>query len=126
MSLFPNLMLGQVANTFQTRSIRPKGKDEFELFWTYIGFEDDDDTAIEGKLRQANFIGPAGYISAEDGEAGRMVQTGISSRPNDSSFVEMGGRGELEDADNISTEVAARAFWKRYAEAMSHDKEGRR
>jgi anthranilate 1,2-dioxygenase large subunit len=126
MSLFPNLMLGQIANTFQTRSIRPKGKDEFELFWTYFGFEDDDDTALEGKLRQSNFIGPAGYISAEDGEAGRMVQMGIASRPDDSSFVEMGGRGAMEDADNISTEVAVRAFWKRYAEAMSADGEAGR
>lgn len=124
MSIFPNLMLGQIANTFQTRSIRPKGTDEFELFWTYFAFEDDDDTAVEGKLRQSNFIGPAGYISLEDGEAGRLVQTGISSRPHDSSFIEMGGRGEMEDADNISTEVAVRAFWKRYAEAMSIDGEG--
>lgn len=126
MSIFPNLMLGQVANTFQTRAIRPKGKDEFELFWTYLAFEDDDDEAIEGKLRQSNFIGPAGYISLEDGEAGRMVQIGIASRPHDSSFVEMGGRGALEDADNISTEVAVRAFWKRYAEAMAIDGDDRR
>lgn len=124
MSIFPNLMLGQVANTFQTRSIRPKGKDGFELFWTYFAFEDDDETAVEGKLRQSNFIGPAGYISLEDGEAGRLVQTGIASRPGESSFVEMGGRGEMEDADNISTEVAVRAFWKRYAEAMSREGEG--
>ena len=55
-----------------------------------------------------------------------MVQTGIASRPHDSSFVEMGGRGALEDADNISTEVAVRAFWKRYAEAMAIDGDDRR
>ena len=122
MAIFPNVMLGQVANTFQTRTIRPKGKDEFELFWTYLAFEDD--TAIEGKLRQANFIGPAGYISAEDGEAGRMIQKGISSRPNDSSFVEMGGRGEMEDAKALASEVAVRAFWKRYSEAMFPNEDG--
>ena len=60
LTVFPNLMLGQVANTFQTRHVRPKGVDEFELFWTYLGFEGDDATATEGKLRQSNFIGPAG------------------------------------------------------------------
>ena len=125
MSIFPNLMLGQIANTFQTRVIRPKGRDEFELFWTYFAFEGDDEAAVEGKLRQSNFIGPAGYISLEDGEAGRMVQTGIASRRGESSFVEMGGRGAMEDADNISTEVAVRAFWKRYAEAMAIDGEAR-
>tara|TARA_R110002096_G_scaffold424348_1_gene632202 strand:+ start:12123 stop:13382 length:1260 start_codon:yes stop_codon:yes gene_type:complete len=118
MMIFPNLMLGQVANTFQTRHVRPKGVDEFELYWTYFAFEDDDEEAVEGKLRQSNFIGPAGYISLEDGEAGRMVQTGIASRGGDSSFIEMGGRGEIADADTLSTEVAVRGFWKRYAEAL--------
>ena len=118
MTIFPNLMLGQVANTFQTRHVRPKGKDEFELFWTYFGFEDDDETAIEGKLRQANFVGPAGYISLEDGEAGRLVHVGGSNRPDETPFVEMGGRGKMLDIDSLSTEVAVRAFWKRYAEVM--------
>lgn len=121
MTIFPNLMLGQVANTFQTRHVRPKGNGEFELFWTYFGFEDDDEQAIEGKLRQSNFVGPAGYISLEDGEAGRLVQTGAASRPDDASFVEMGGRGEMDDIDSLSTEVAVRAFWKRYATAMGQD-----
>lgn len=119
MTIFPNLMLGQVANTFQTRHVRPKGVDEFELYWTYLAFEDDDATAIEGKLRQSNFVGPAGYISLEDGEAGRLVQYGVSYRPQDASVVEMGGRGPIEDIDSLSTEVAVRGFWKRYAELMS-------
>ena len=118
MTIFPNLMLGQVANTFQTRHVRPKGKDEFELYWTYFGFEDDSEEAIEGKLRQANFIGPAGYISLEDGEAGRLVQTGVTNRSDETSFVEMGGRGDMEDIDSLSTEVAVRAFWKKYSDAI--------
>lgn len=118
MAIFPNVMLGQVANTFMTRHIRPKGVDEFELYWTYLGFENDDAAATEGKLRQSNLIGPAGYISLEDGEAGRLVQTSVAGRPKDSSLLEMGGRGEIEDTDSLSTEVAVRAFWKRYASAM--------
>ncbi|HUC62427.1 MAG TPA: SRPBCC family protein [Alphaproteobacteria bacterium] len=121
MTIFPNLMLGQVANTFQTRHVRPKGVDAFELYWTYFAFEDDDATAVEGKLRQSNFVGPAGYISLEDGEAGRLVQAGIACRPDDASFVEMGGRGKIEDIASLSTEVAVRGFWKRYAEAIGGD-----
>jgi anthranilate 1,2-dioxygenase large subunit len=107
-----------VANTFQTRHVRPKGANGFELYWTYLAFEDDDSAAVEGKLRQSNFVGPAGYISLEDGEAGRLVQYGVSNRPLDASVVEMGGRGEMDDIDSLSTEVAVRAFWKRYAELM--------
>jgi anthranilate 1,2-dioxygenase large subunit len=119
MTIFPNLMLGQVANTFQVRHVRPKGTRGFELFWTYFGFGDDDDTAIEGKLRQANFIGPAGYISLEDGEAGRLVQLGVEARdPTDASVVQMGGRGAIDDMDTLSTEVALRGFWQRYAAAL--------
>jgi anthranilate 1,2-dioxygenase large subunit len=118
MTIFPNLMLGQVANTFQTRHVRPKGIDEFELYWTYLAFEDDDDQALEGKLRQSNFVGPAGYISLEDGEAGRLVQRGVFNRPRHASVVEMGGRGPIEDIDSLSTEVAVRGFWKRYAELI--------
>ncbi len=117
MTIFPNLMLGQVANTFQTRHVRPRGANEFELFWTYLAFEDDDENAVEGKLRQSNFVGPAGYISLEDGEACRLVQTGVATRPDAVSFVEMGGRGEMQDVDTLSTEVAVRAFWKKYADA---------
>lgn len=119
LTIFPNLMLGQVANTFQIRHVRPKGLREFELYWTYFGFADDDAEAIEGKLRQSNFIGPAGYISLEDGEAGRLVQTGVERRRvDDCSIVEMGGRGAIEDIDTLSTEVALRGFWKHYAESM--------
>jgi len=119
MTIFPNLMLGQVANTFQTRHVRPRGTDQFELYWTYFGFEDDGEIAIEGKLRQANFVGPAGYISLEDGEAGRLVQRGVGSRPDgSSSVVEMGGRGDIDDIDSLATEVAVRAFWKKYAQVM--------
>jgi anthranilate 1,2-dioxygenase large subunit len=119
MTIFPNLMLGQVANTFQIRHVRPKGRQAFELYWTYFGFADDDDVAIEGKLRQSNFIGPAGYISLEDGEAGRLVQKGIEARLEaDCSTIQMGGLGPIEDQDTLSTEVAVRGFWERYVRSM--------
>ena len=119
MTIFPNLMLGQVANTFQTRHVRPKGLKEFELYWTYLGFADDDAIADEGKLRQSNLVGPAGYISLEDGEAGRLVQTGVDRRDEDDcSVVEMGGRGAIADQDTLATEVALRGFWQHYADAM--------
>ncbi|MEM7569790.1 MAG: Rieske 2Fe-2S domain-containing protein [Pseudomonadota bacterium] len=119
MTIFPNLMLGQVANTFQIRHVRPKGLKEFELFWTYFGFADDDEDAIEGKLRQSNFVGPAGYISLEDGEAGRLVQLGVEGRdPADSSIVRMGDDGVIDNQDTLATEVAVRGFWKHYAASL--------
>ncbi len=118
MTVFPNLMLGQVASTFQTRHVRPKGIDSFELYWTYLGFASDDAQAREGRLRQANFVGPAGYISLEDGEAGRLVQRGTHGLGDRASVVEMGGHGAIADQDTLATEVAVRGFWKRYHELM--------
>lgn len=118
MTVFPNLMLGQVANTFQTRHVRPKGVDRFELYWTYLGFVDDDAAATEGRLRQANFVGPAGYISLEDGEAGRLVQCGTRGNTNRASVVDMGGHDAIADQDTLATEVAVRGFWKRYHTLM--------
>jgi anthranilate 1,2-dioxygenase large subunit len=118
MTIFPGVMLGQVANTFQTRHVRPKAADRFELYWTYLGFDGDDAKTLEGRLLQANFVGPAGYISLEDGEAGRLVQTGTHATSEAFSVVQMGGRGPIEDQDTAATEVCVRGFWKRYHELM--------
>lgn len=122
LTVFPNLMVGQVANTFHTRHVRPKGPDLFELYWTCFAFEDNDAEAVFGKLLQSNFIGPAGYISLEDGEAGRLVQNAIRIGDRDrSSVIEMGGRGKIEDTDYLATEVAIRGFWKHYHKMMGFD-----
>lgn len=118
LTVFPNVMIGQVANTFQTRHVRPKGTDLFELYWTYFAFEDDSEKKVADKIMQTNFIGPAGYISMEDGEAGRLVQRGIRGQGHRCSVVEMGGRGPIESTDHLATEVAIRGFWAHYHRVM--------
>src|SRR3712207_7207275 len=40
-----------------------------ELHWTLFGFEDDDPAMQRRRILQANLVGPAGYISMEDGAA---------------------------------------------------------
>lgn len=115
MSLFPSVVVQQIHNTMATRHIRPLGPDSFELYWTYLGYEDDDPELTQIRLKQANLVGPAGYISMEDGEATRCVQAGIRNAESGYSVVEMGGRGGIEDADYLVTEVAMRGFWRAYA-----------
>ena len=44
-------------------------------------------------LRQANLIGPAGFISMEDGAATGFVQRGARGADDEMSVVEMGGQG---------------------------------
>src|SRR3954453_3726186 len=43
LSVFPNFVLQQIHNSIAVRLVLPKGPEETELQWTYIGFEDDDE-----------------------------------------------------------------------------------
>ena len=70
LSVFPNFVLQQINNSIALRLVLPKGPDQTELLWTYIGFEEDDAAMTERRLQQANLVGPAGYVSMEDGAVG--------------------------------------------------------
>ena len=123
MTIFPTLVIAQVENAFQIRHLRPRGPECFEIYWTYFGFDDGDAEEMDDKLRLANMIGPAGYISMEDGEAARLVQQGIRRQRGESSFIEMGGRGPIADQDTLAQEVALRGFWQYYRRTMGFDAE---
>ena len=71
----------------------------------------------ERRLRQANLIGPAGYISMEDGAAQGFVQRAVNSASDLVSVVEMGGAGTASE-DNRVTEAEVRGFWKAYRSQM--------
>ncbi len=117
-SAFPNMVMHQILNTLATRQVRPLGPGALELYWTYFGFEDDAAERTAARLQQLNLVGPAGYISMEDGEAIRLVQSAIASGQDEASFIEMGGRGPIVDADHVVTEVCTRGLWQQYARTM--------
>jgi anthranilate 1,2-dioxygenase large subunit len=118
-ALFPNLVLQQIRNSLATRQIRPQGVDKFELFFTIFGFEDDSEDLTNLRLLQINIGGPAGLVSAEDGEAIEIVHKATSTQQHSVSLVEMGGTGELPThfATRIN-ELAIRGFWSYYSELM--------
>lgn len=118
LAIFPNLAVQQIMNTLATRQIRTNGPSEFELYWTFFGYEDDDEELTRIRLKQANLVGPAGYISMEDGEAACLVQRAVVNEEG-CSVIEMGGRGEIGPMETLATEVAIRGFWRRYAGLMS-------
>jgi anthranilate 1,2-dioxygenase large subunit/terephthalate 1,2-dioxygenase oxygenase component alpha subunit len=70
------------------------------------------------RLRQANLIGPAGFISMEDGAAAGFVQRGIAGAQAETSLVEMGGSGTASEESRVS-EAAVRGFWKDYRRHMA-------
>lgn len=117
LSVFPTFVLQQTRNSLAVRHLVPQGLARTELVWTCFGFASDDEQMTERRLRQANLIGPAGYISMEDGAAPGFVQRGVASAPDLLSVVEMGG-ASVASEDNRVTEAAVRGFWKAYRGQM--------
>jgi len=78
LSVFPGFVLQQIQNCLAVRQVVTKGKDRSELHWVYLGFEDDTPEQLRMRLKQCNLVGPAGFISMEDGAVGGFVQRGIA------------------------------------------------
>jgi anthranilate 1,2-dioxygenase large subunit len=117
LSVFPNFVLQQIHNAVALRLILPKGPDQTELQWTYIGFADDDPAMTERRLQQANLVGPAGYVSMEDGAVGGFIQRALPGAEDECSVIEMGGFDHASD-ETRATEAAVRGFWNAWRHAM--------
>ena len=117
LSVFPGFVLQQIRNSLAVRRIVPLGLDRTELVWTMFGFEDDDAAMDELRQTQSNLVGPAGFISMEDGAATGFVQRGARSADNEMSVVEMGGKGIGSEESRVS-EAAVRGFWNTYRGLM--------
>jgi phenylpropionate dioxygenase-like ring-hydroxylating dioxygenase large terminal subunit len=117
-TIFPNLVVQQILNCLAVRQLVPRGVDRSELFWTVLGFEDDTPEMLELRLSANNLVGPAGFISMEDGCVGGFVQRATKARPDDLSVMPMGGRSIEPSEGSRVTEAAVRGFWKGWRECM--------
>ncbi len=117
-TLFPSVILQQQVNSVSTRHIQPDGHGAFDFVWTHFGFEDDTPEMEKRRLRQANLFGPAGFVSADDGEVIEFSQQGFEQKPYHRTLAELGGR-EVEDTDHMVTETLIRgmyAYWRKVME----------
>jgi len=117
LTLFPGFVLHQIRNSLAARQVVPKGVDRTELHWTLFGFADDDGEMTRRRLLQANLVGPAGFISMEDGAATGFVQRGVAGSPDRASVIEMGG-SNVGSGDSRLTETAVRGLWKTWRRYM--------
>jgi anthranilate 1,2-dioxygenase large subunit/terephthalate 1,2-dioxygenase oxygenase component alpha subunit len=117
MSIFPGCAVAQVQNTLAVRRIVPKGVDQTEVYWTYLGFVDDTPQLRTMRLKQVNLVGPAGLVSMEDGIIGNFVQRGIAAASEFDTLVEMGG-STAESTDTRASEASIRGLWKAYRHYM--------
>jgi phenylpropionate dioxygenase-like ring-hydroxylating dioxygenase large terminal subunit len=119
LSIFPNTIVQQIHNCLAVRQILPAGIDRTELHWTYFGYADDSPEMNKRRLKQQNLVGPAGFVSMEDGCVSGFVQRGIASAADRVSVVEMGGQ-TAESQQTRATEAAVRGFWKAYRRHMGY------
>jgi phenylpropionate dioxygenase-like ring-hydroxylating dioxygenase large terminal subunit len=118
LTLFPGFVLHQIRNSLAARQVVPKGVDRTELHWTLFGYADDDEEMTRRRLLQANLVGPAGFISMEDGAATGFVQRGVAGSPERASVIEMGG-ANVGSGDSRLTETAVRGLWKAWRRHMN-------
>lgn len=118
LTLFPSVIIQQQINSLSTRHIIPRGHGEFDFVWTHFGYADDSPEMTRRRLRQANLFGPAGFVSADDGEVIELSQRGIEQVPWHRALVELGGRG-CENTEHMVTETLIRGmydYWRRIME----------
>ena len=118
LTLFPNLIVQQQSNSMSTRQIIPRGPDNFDFVWTHFGFEDDDPDMALRRLRQANMFGPAGYVSADDGEVLEFCQESFEQVSDRNTIAEQGGR-DWSESNHVITENVLRgmyAYWRKIME----------
>jgi len=119
LSVFPCFILQQIHNCLAVRHVVPRGRDKMDLVWTYFGFEDDTPEMNRRRLKQQNLVGPAGFISMEDGCVGGFVQRGTAAAADQVSVIQMGG-STAESQETRATEASVRGFWKAYRRYMGY------
>lgn len=115
--IFPQLVIQQIHNTLVARQLLPKGPGNFELVFHYFGYADDSPEMRALRIKQANLVGPAGYISMEDTEATELVQQGTHRDPRARSIIDMAKDAPAEE-NTLITENLIRSFWRGYAGLM--------
>ncbi len=109
-TLFPSLIIQQQVNSMSTRHIQPVAPGVFDFIWTHFGFADDDEAMTRRRLRQANLFGPAGFVSADDGEVIEFAQQAFAANSQARTISELDGR-DVHATDHMVTETLIRGMY---------------
>lgn len=121
-TLFPSVIIQQQVNSLSTRQIVPRGKDCFEFNWTHFGFDDDSEEMTLRRLRQSNLFGPAGFVSADDGEVIELSQRGFDQWHDQGQLLaQLGGRDPGETTDHMVTETLMRGMYRYWKKVMGYE-----
>jgi len=117
LTVFPGFVLQQIHNCIAVRQIVPASVDKTDLNWTYLGFADDTEELRQMRLKQSNLVGPAGFVSMEDGAVGGFVQRGIAAAEDRQAVIALGGY-DTQSQPFRATESSIRGFWRAYRDTM--------
>ncbi len=120
-AIFPQLVIQQIHNSLVARQLLPKGPDHYELIFHFFGYADDTEDMRKLRIKQANLVGPAGYISMEDTEATELVQRGIIGCSDDVSSVLEMSRHAPDEKGTLISEGLVRKFWVSYRKLMGFE-----
>jgi anthranilate 1,2-dioxygenase large subunit len=111
-------VVAQIQNSLAVRQILPKGPANFELIFYFFGYVDDTPEMRAHRIKQANLVGPAGFVSMEDTLATELVQSATKSS-GATAMADMGR--DVPDAQQIRSHISEnwiRSFWRSYQELM--------
>jgi salicylate 5-hydroxylase large subunit len=118
-TLFPSVVIQQQVNSLSTRHIVPRGEGEFDFVWTHFGFAEDTPEMTRRRLRQSNLFGPAGFVSADDGEVIELSQDGFRQAGEGGETVcELGGTG-TGPTEHMVTETLIRSMYGYWRKVMA-------
>lgn len=116
-SVLPSVFFMQHGNSLALRHIVPKSASQTELSWTHYGFADDDAAMDNRRLKQANLMGPAGYVAIDDSEIVAQMQMAVEPAPESLQLITMGGT-DHQPQDTMVSETLIRGFYAYYRERM--------
>lgn len=117
MTIWPNFIVQRELNTLGVRHIVPRGPNAFDMYWTMFGYADDDAELRDLRMCQANLMGPAGYLGAEDNEAIAFVQEGVRRTVSGQGLVALDPDSDGTSV-NLISESAIRAMYRHYSDVM--------
>tara|TARA_E500000178_G_scaffold354888_1_gene425533 strand:- start:2498 stop:3733 length:1236 start_codon:yes stop_codon:yes gene_type:complete len=117
LTIFPTTVVHQINNSLAVRQVIPRSEKKTDVVWWYYGFEDDSNALSSLRQKQINLVGPAGFISMEDGAVGAFVQKNAPHSSGNDAIVCMGGRDYTSSSSRVS-EAAIRGFWSQYNDMM--------
>ena len=116
-TIWPNLIVQRELNTLGIRQIIPNGPHSQIMIWTMFGYKDDSEDMTRHRLRQANLMGPSGYLGVEDNEAIKFLQEGVRRSTSEIGVLKLDG-SNTGSSNSVISESGIRGMYKYYRNLM--------